>query len=176
MRSDRSNEFDALRSVVGARLIGLVRQRFLVDGRQKSERDDGPVELRFDYDRTLVFSLATDGDSVRAEEAKLEIPATFDREGGPSFAFERVELGRTAAFRGLLGRSVRTVQAVIDTWSHPPGVEVISGWIVRFDGGRFIAYQNVGDVSRLLADRLIKHPDPETRTRIATIWGSSDGG
>jgi hypothetical protein len=41
--------------------------------------------------------------------------------------------------------------------------------VVRFAGGDFLTYLNVGDESRLLLNQLPLHPDPAIRTRIEVV-------
>ena len=78
-------------------------------------------------------------------------------------------LGRDGGFGRLVGRAVVRVEAVIDAWPEPVGVEVVRGWVVRFAGGDFLAYLNAGDDSRLLLNQLPLHPDPAIRTWIEVV-------
>jgi hypothetical protein len=160
-------DYAVLCGVVGATLRGLARDQYLFNGRP-SQDCDGTLEMRFDG-RTVLLFLARDGESVRAAAGELEITPAFTLDSGDACAWERVDLGLDGEFRRLVGRAVSRVEAVIDAWPEPVGVEVVRGWVVRFAGGDFLAYLNVGDDSRLLLNQLPLHPDPAIRTWVEVV-------
>jgi len=159
-------DFAALRSIVGARLLGLSRDQYLFNGQPSSERDDGNLEMRFDGGRVVTLSLASDGDSVRAVPGALEIKQPFKLDSAAMCAWERVDLEQSPDFGNFIGRPVAVVEAIIDTWINLPGVEVVSGWVIRFAGDDFVTYQNVGDASRILLNELMTCQEPAIHSRI----------
>ena len=160
-------DYAILRRVVGATLRGLARDQYLFNG-VPSRDCDGSLEMRFDGLAVVLF-LGRDGESVRAAAGELEIAPAFALDTGDTCAWERVDLGRDGGFGRLVGRAVVRVEAVIDAWPEPVGVEVVRGWVVRFAGGDFLAYLNAGDDSRLLLNQLPLHPDPAIRTWIEVV-------
>ncbi len=160
-------DYAVLRGVVGASLRGLARDQYLFNGRP-SKDCDGSLEMRFDGRAVLLF-LARDGESVRAAVGELEIAPPFALDSGDTCAWERVDLGLDCEFGRLVSRTVVRVEAVIDAWAEPVGVEVVRGWVVRFAGGDFLAYLNFGDDSRLQLNQLLFHPDPAIRTWVEVI-------
>ena len=160
-------DYAVLRGMVGAALRGLIRDQYLFNGSPSGE-DDGSLEMRFDG-RSILLSLAHDGQSVRAAAGDLEVTPPFALDSGAACAWERVDLGRSPELGRLINQVVVRVEAVIEDWAEPVGIEVVSGWIVRFAGGDFLAYLNVGDESRVLLNQLPLHPDPAFRTRIEVV-------
>jgi hypothetical protein len=160
-------DYAVLRGVVGATLRGLARDQYLFNGRP-SRDCDGALEMRFDGRAVLLF-LARDGESVRAAAGELEIAPAFVLDSGDACAWERVDLGLDSEFGRLIGRAILRVEAVIDAWPEPVGMEVVRGWVVQFVGDDFLAYLNVGDDSRLLLNHLPLHPDPAIRTWVEVV-------
>lgn len=161
------SDFDVLRGLVGVTLQGLARDQHLFNGCPSSEHH-GSLEMRLDG-RTVLLFLDNDGESVRAAAAALKITPPFALDSGSACAWERVDLGRDPEFGRLVGQAVVRVEAVIDSWKEPAGVEVVSGWVVRFAGGDFFAYLNIGDDSQVLLNQLPLHSDPAIRTRLEVI-------
>ena len=165
-------DYAVLRGVVGSTLRGLARDQDMSNGCPNRECD-GSLELRFDG-RTILLFLASDGDSVRAADAELEIWPPFTLDSGGTSARERVDLGLDPEFGRLGGRAVVRVEAVIDTWPKPIDVEVIRGWVLRSAGGDFVAYFNSGDDSRVLFNQLLPHPDTTVRTWLEVVASAPD--
>ncbi len=169
MSGPTESDFGVLHAVVGATLRGLAHERYLFNGLPGTE-DGGSLELTFDRGVVILLYLAVDGESVRAARGGLVIGEPFTSDGGDTCALERIDLGRAEGFARLLGQRVIRVEAIVDTWAHPAGVEAMSGWVLRFAGGESLAYLNLGDSSRLLLNEPPPpHADPAVRSRLVGI-------
>lgn len=162
-------DFPVLRSVVGCSLRGLARDQYLFNG-SPDTTGDGSLELRLDS-RTILLYLASDGESVRADATESKIIPAFTLDGNLC-AWERVELEQDPVFGNLIGRTVSKIEAIIEVWTH--GMEVVTGWVVRFDGGDFLAYLNAGDEARLLLNHIPPHDNPDAHRRIDVLGEQVD--
>lgn len=168
LRGPTESDFGVLHAVVGATLRGLARDQYFFNGVPIVE-DVGSLELTFDAGVAILLYVV-DAESVRAARGALVIGEPFTLDGGDTCAWERVDLGREEGFARLIGQRVVRIEAVLDTWAHPPGVEAMCGWVLRFSGGESLAYLNFGDESRLLLNEPPPpHPDPAVRRRLVGV-------
>ncbi len=108
-----ASDLESLRRCVGLRVVGLARCRYIFNG-VPAAVGEGDLELRFDGGRTIVLTVASDGESVVAEERELRLPPAFALDDTSRCEWDQIDLSKEEPYAGFLDQHLQSVDAVVD--------------------------------------------------------------
>jgi hypothetical protein len=164
-----ASDLEALRQCIGLRLVGLARSRYIFNGVPDTV-GDGDLELRFDGGRTIVLTVASDGESVEAEERELRLPPVFALDDASRCEWDRIDLSKEEPYVGFLDQHLQSVDAVVDHRTEI-GHRSLAGWVLHF-GDRVISYVNQGDEGRISAEIPPGEPPMTTLEDVGSAGGA----
>lgn len=148
----QKEHISALRPTLGKKLVGLSRCQYLFND-EPDDEDEGDIELQFSDGSFITLFILSDGESVGAKSAPMEIPEPFDLDSNSHCSWRRLPLLTTEPWSIMIDTTVTEVSAIFDKYKKL-NVEVLSGWKVSFGKKRYISYFNCGDNGRLLLNRM----------------------
>ena len=152
-------------SLAGQALTGLARDQYSFNGEPCSE-DAGSLQLQFGT-AIVTLKLCGDGQSVTADAKPLQITKPFSLDADSHCSWEFVDMLNTEPWSRLRGQTLRSAEAVVDTWRNDNS-SYVSGWFLTFDTNH-LCYINWGDNARITFDEpfpMSEHVDFETSRQL----------
>lgn len=139
------------RLLVGQTLHALLHDQYYFNG-EPCPRDAGSLLWRFGEDQTLAMYLLSDGESVGADQAELQIPAFFRIEEDGECSWRREDLLAELSSLTVAGKFITQVQGVFDKW--PDQQSRLVGFKITFETGDYLIYLNCGDDAVVLINEM----------------------
>jgi len=139
------------RLLVGQTLHALLHDQYYFNGEPYSQ-DVGSLLWRFGEDQTLAMYLLSDGESVGADQAELQIPASFRIEEDGECSWRREDLLAELSSLTVAGKFITQVQGVFDKW--PDQQSRLVAFKITFETGDYLVYLNRGDDAVVLINEM----------------------
>lgn len=139
------------RLLVGQTLRALMHDQYYFNGEPNSQ-DVGSLLWQFGEDQTLAMYLLSDGESVGADQAELQLPASFRIEEDGECSWRRENLLAELSSLAVAGKLITQVQGVIDKW--PDQHSRLVAFKITFETGDYLIYLNRGDDAVVLINEM----------------------
>jgi hypothetical protein len=150
-RERMASDLSHARLLVGQTLRALLHDQYYFNGEPYSQ-DVGSLLWRFGEDQTLAMYLLSDGESVGADQAELQTPASFRIEEDGECSWRREDLLAELPRLAVAGKLITQVQGVIDKW--PDQHSRLVAFKITFETGDYLIYLNRGDDAVVLINEM----------------------
>lgn len=130
------------RFLLGKPLKCLLHDQYYFNG-ERSREDIGSLEWHIGDRETISMYLLSDGESVGANLAPLDIPVSFDLGDGDFCSWKREDLLAQVSAAHLVGTRIREVEGILDFFEDQQ--PWLAGFKVTFETGDFLIFLNQGD-------------------------------
>ncbi|QAX85437.1 hypothetical protein C2E19_16940 [Pseudomonas sp. DTU12.3] len=139
------------RLLVGQPLRALLHDQYSFNGEPYSQ-DVGSLLWQFGENQTLAMYLLSDGESVGADQAELQLPASFCVGEDGECSWRREDLLAELSSLTVAGKLITQVQGVIDQW--PDQQSRLVAFKITFETGDYLIYLNRGDDAVVLINEM----------------------
>ncbi|OLU30699.1 hypothetical protein BVH06_15540 [Pseudomonas sp. PA27(2017)] len=130
------------RFLLGKQLRRLLHDQYYFNG-ERSREDIGSLEWHIGDRETISMYLLSDGESVGANLAPLNIPVSFELGHGAFCSWKREDLLVQVSATHLVSTRIHEVEGILNSFEGQQ--PRLAGFRVTFETGDFLIFLNQGD-------------------------------